>query len=177
MTTMTIPGKPVVGSPVTGFPPGRHAGTGSTLRMWLTRGGERVADGELPDVRLGLGAYTPSQPPVDLAGLDMQQESEHAGRVWELDDLAETTDGALPRLTVPEEGRFLVADAVTGRGLLRYALTVDGRRAEGDITFAGTGGGGGARIPVEPGQTVSIRLGTPAGRLDEAGLALYRLVD
>ncbi|WP_432478130.1 hypothetical protein [Nocardioides sp. GXQ0305] len=163
------------GSAGTGFPPGRHAGQESTLRMWLTRGGRPVVDGELPDVRIGLGAYTPVFPPVDLAAVDAEKRIEHDGREWVLEKATVARRGQVPWLGVPEEGRFVVVDGVEASGVLRYAVTADGQRVGSQTTYLGSGGGGGGPVDVAPGSRVSIRVATPTSRLDAAGLALYRL--
>ncbi len=164
------------GSAGTGFEPGARAGTTSTLRLWITRGGEPVADGEIPDLRLGLGAYTPSSAPEQVAGIEVRQTIEHDGHVWDLVDVVVAGDGELPRIEVPDEGAFLVNEGLRATDTTSYAVSVDGRPVEGEMTFAGggTGGGGSHRVPA--GSVASLTLSTPVDRVAEAGLALYRRV-
>ncbi|MGZ5404187.1 MAG: hypothetical protein ACXWDL_06020 [Nocardioides sp.] len=165
------------GSAGIGFPVGRRAGEDAALKIWVTRGGSSVADGAIPDLRLGLGAYTPSEPPAEVAGIDMRQRIEHDGHVWELEDVAVAGAGEVPRIEAPADGIFLVADAVRAGGRIGYSLTVDGIRVGTSTVFVGTGGGGGSRQLVEPGTVTSMRFSTPPERLSAAGLALYRRVD
>lgn len=165
------------GSVGIGLPPGRWADEDATLRLWVTRDGRPVEDGEVPGLRLGLGAYTDSSPPTVVAGIGLRDRIEHEGHVWALVDVAVGGAGEVPRIETPADGTFLVTEAVRGRGTVRYAITVDGRRAEGDTIFAGGGGGGGDRVSIAPGSVASLRFGTPRDRVTEAGLGLYRRVD
>lgn len=165
------------GSAGLGITSGRRISEDATLRIWVTRDGRAVADGEIPDLRLGLGAYTPSEPPVEVAGIDMRHLIEHAGHVWELEDVAVAGAGEVPRIEAPAEGTFLVADAVEAGGRVGYSLTVDGRRVGTSTVFIGTGGSGGSRQLVEPGTVTSMRFSTPPERVSAAGLALYRRVE
>ena len=165
------------GSAGTGFEPGARAGTTSTLRLWITRGGEPVADGDIPDLRLGLGAYTPSTEPEQMAGIEVRRTIEHDGHAWELVDVAVTEDGEVPRIEAPAEGAFLVSEAVRATGTTSFALTVDGRTVEGEMTFAGGGAGGGGVVERVPaGGVASLQFSTPVDQVAEAGLALYRRV-
>lgn len=165
------------GSAGAGLTTGRRAGTPQALRMWVTRRGDRVPDGELPDLRLGLGAYTPSAPPTDLVGLEKPQRLEHVGHVYELVEVRRAGPAASPRLDVPEEGEFVVSNAFRGRGPVRLALTVDGTRVEGSSIF-NTGGAGGTGEEVVPaGSVVRLEFGRTVDNVRASGLALYRRVD
>jgi len=165
------------GSPGTGLTVAGRAGEVSAMRLWVTRGAEPVTDGEFPDLRLGLGLYDASPGAVSIAGIQMRAQVEHAGQVWELVDTATAGEGQVPQIQVPDRGRFLVAEAVRASARLRYAVSVDGRRVEGDTTFIGTGGGGGGLVRVPAGGVVSLRFGTPLDRVAGSGLALYQQVE
>ncbi len=164
------------GSPGTGLLTGRRAGEAQTLRLWLTRNDRPVADGEFPELRLGLGAYAASGTPTEVAGIEMREALESQGHVWRLVDVVTAEDGESPRVEVPSEGQFLVRDAVQSTTRARVAVTVDGRAVQGDTIFAGGGAGGGERI-VPAGSVVSLDFGRTRENVRRAGLALYERVD
>lgn len=164
------------GSAGIGIPAGRRAGDDVMLRMWVTRDGVPVADGEIPDLRLGLGAYALSTPPTTVAGVQLRDRIEDGAHVWRLVDVAVARDGEVPRLEAPPEGEFLVTEAVRGEGTLRYSVTIDGEPV-GGTTFVGTGGGGGGRRVLPPGSVASLDFGRTSDRVVESGLGLYRRVD
>lgn len=165
------------GSAGLGLTTGRRADTPQTLRMWVTRDGEQVADGEIPDLRLGLGAYSASNPTTPLLGFEKRDRVEHAGHVYQLVEVRTAGPGESPRLEVPERGDFVVADAFRGRGTLRVVLTADGKRVGGTTSYTVGGTAGSGEQPVPPGSSVALRFGRSLERVAASGLALYERVD
>jgi hypothetical protein len=165
------------GSPGTGFTPGKRAGTQQTLRLWVTRGGDPVADGEIPELRLGLGAYTSTETPVDLVGIEQRREIEFAGHVYRLAEVVTAGTGESPRLEVPEDGQFVVGSAFGGRGSLSVTLTADGQPVGGTTRFSVGGVGGSGETAVPAGSTVELDFGRSLERVDRSGLSLYERVD
>ena len=161
------------GSPQVGLPGQWRPGTG--LRIWVVRHGRPVADGELADLRLGLGAYALADDPRTAAGHDFARVIEHAGKVWRLERTVVGTGAELPRLTVPARGDHVVTDWVVARSRTPYAVSVDGTSDE-QTWFSGPGESGGGPVEVGRGQQVGLDVQGDEAAVEEAVLALYRRV-
>ena len=148
----------------------------AALRIWVTRHGQPVADGELADVRLGLAAYALADDPRTVAGHDFPQVIEHAGKVWRLERTVTGTGADLPRLTVPASGDHVVTDWVVASSRTPYAVSIDGT-SDDQTWISGPGASGGGPVAAEPGQQVGLDVQGDEGAVEEAVLALYRRVD
>ncbi len=149
---------------------------GAALRIWVTRHGQPVADGELADLRLGLAAYAPAEEPKTVAGHDFARVIEHAGKVWRLQRTVTGTGAELPELTVPESGDHVVTDWVVASSRTPYAVSIDG--ASDDQTWiSGPGASGGGPVEVGPGRRVGVDVQGDEADVVAAVLALYRRVD
>ena len=168
----------------TGFDPGGSLNIGlpgpwresAELAMRVTRRGMPIADGALEGLRLGLAAYSSSTDLVVSAGHDFPSVVEHGGKVWQLDHVAEGAGAQLPRVTVPDEGQYVVTTWVVASPQTPYALSVDGSTVDQGWMSGLIGSGSGA-FPVGPGQEVGLEIRGNDGDVTQAALVLYRRVD
>jgi hypothetical protein len=151
-------------------------GPGASLRITVTRGGQVVPEGTLSDLRLGLAAYASSADLVVAAGHDFPRVIEHAGKVWQLDHVAEGAGAQLPRVTVPDDGQYVVANWVVASPQTPYVLSVDGS-TEDQVWVSGIGASGSGARPVGSGQDLGLEIRGDEEDITQAALVLYQRVD
>lgn len=110
------------------------------------------------------------------AGHDFSRVIEQAGKVWEVDHVAVGAGARLPRLSVPDEGQYVVADWVVASPQTPYALSIDGSAEEQGL-LSGIRYSGRDAIVVDPGQEVSLDIRGDEADITQAALVLYRRVD
>lgn len=148
----------------------------AALEMRVTRRGTPIADGVLPDLELGLGAYAPSAEVVVAAGHDFPRVIEHAGKVWQVDHVVEGAGAQLPRLTVPGDGQYVVTNWVAASPQTPFVVSIDGS-TDGQVLMSGLEGAGSGAIPVGAGQDVGLEIRGDGVDITQAALVLYRRVD
>jgi len=169
-----------------GFDPGGSAGVGmpgrwgpgAALRMWVVRAGVAVDDGDLPDLRLSLGAYALADEPLTLARNDFPRVVEYGGKVFEAVDSVEGSGARLPRLAVPEHGDYLVDSWMIASPATSYRVRING--AVGDTArMSGFRSSGTGVLLVTPGAAeVSMQVsGNYVEDVKRAALVLYRRVE
>ncbi len=172
-----------------GFDPGGSAGIGmpgrwgpgAALRMWIVRKGQVVADGEVPDLRLSLGAYALADEPLTVAGHDFAQLVEYEGKVFEAwqssEERTSPLRGPSASLEVPEDGDYLVDSWLVASPQTSYSLMIDGIATDGSVTSGIESSGTGPHL-VRPGaREVGLTIRGLPEDVKRAALVLYRRVD
>ncbi len=162
------------GSPNVGTP--GQWGPGAALRIRVTtRDGEPVADGAVPNLRLGLAAYRPVGERLIAAGHRFPSTIEYGGKVWRAMDPVVGGGSRLPRLTVPEGGQHLVSTWVAVKGQAKFTITVDGS-STGHFWATSISGSGTGNFLVGSGQDVGLEIRGAEADVVGAALVLYRRV-
>lgn len=158
--------------------PGRW-GPGAALRIWVTREGAPLSDGEVPDLRLSLAAYAYEDEPLELAGNQFPQRLEYGGKVFQVVDSLETGPGELPRLAVPEDGDYVVSSWMAASPSTPYSVGIGGTNDDRTTLSSGIEGSGNGAQLVRPGAD-EVRIIVGGGYVedvDKAALVLYRRVE
>lgn len=163
------------------FDPGGSAGYGVpgrgrdlTMTMTLRRDGQPVADGDYPDLRVGLGAYVEAGRTIRPAGLAQPETIEDSGHTWAIDEVVTGTGADLPSTTVAARGMTVVGVSVRASGRTTWGVSLDG--GAGSL-LSSTPGPSGTAVLVRPGQRVGVTVHGDDAIVDEAALVLYRRVD
>jgi hypothetical protein len=173
-------------SPSSSFPGGLAvpAGDEPRARIWVTKGmdSEPVDPADFPDAQLGLGLYAFDRPPARVAGMEAPQVVESRGRLWQLEDVAETR-GAELRVEPTGSARapHLATVVRDTRGTTSSRLSIEdasGKHAtDGDVTHEGGGRSATPELYLAPGtRAVTLEVLRGQDEVHRLGIAVYRLI-
>ena len=127
---------------------------------------------------IGAGVYEDTWPGRVIAGVEVPDQIEHDGRVWELATVYEGDPGGdsirIQADAANDNGRHLVVAATSGfRGEASYSIELDGEVIDGLTQSSGTSGPSWQTIrEFEDGSPYELELTVEKGLTDRTRLAL-----